>query len=63
MKTNEFLRLLKKNGIDLRLVKHGGEHDIYYIEKTKEMMVLPRHQAEEIKTGLLNKLMKQAGLK
>lgn len=63
MKTNEFLRLLKKHGINPELVKHGGNHDIYYLEETNEIMVLPRHQAEELKPGLLNKLMKQAGLK
>lgn len=63
MKTNEFLRLLSKNGINIQLKHHGGSHDIYYVEKTNEIMVLPRHQSDEIKPGLLNKLMKQAGLK
>lgn len=63
MKTSEFLRLLKKNGIELRLVRHGGEHDVYYYAERNEMMVIPRHPSEEIKAGLLNKLLKQAGLK
>lgn len=63
MKTNEFFRLLRKNGIELKFLKHGGAHDIYYFEQKNEMLVVPRHQSEEIKPGLLNKLLKQVGLK
>lgn len=63
MKTSEFFRLLRKNGIELKFMKHGGEHDIYYFEAKKEIVVVPRHRSDEIKPGLLNKLMKQVGLK
>lgn len=63
MKTNEFLRLLKKNGIELQFIKHGGEHDHYYYKAKKQVLIIPRHQSEEIKPGLLNKLLKQVGLK
>ncbi len=63
MKTNEFFKLLRKNGIELRFMRHGGEHDIYYYEAKKEIVSVPRHPSEEIKPGLLNKLMKQVGLK
>lgn len=63
MKTNEFLRLLKKNGIKVKFLKHGGEHDHYYYKEKKEVLIIPRHQSEEIKPGLLNKLLKQVGLK
>lgn len=63
MKTNEFFKLLRKNGIELKFMRHGGEHDIYYYEKKNEVLSVPRHPSEEIKTGLLNKLMKQVGLK
>ena len=63
MKTNEFLRLLQKNGIRLTLKKHGGNHDVYLYEAKNEIVIIPRHPAEEIKPGLLNKLLKQVGLK
>ena len=63
MKTNEFFKLLRKNGIKLRFMRHGAEHDIYYYEEKNEVLSVPRHLSEEIKPGLLNKLMKQVGLK
>ena len=58
-----FLRLLKKNGIDIVFVKHGGEHDHYYYKAKNQVLIIPRHPSEEIKPGLLNKLLKQVGLK
>ncbi|MGN0208917.1 MAG: type II toxin-antitoxin system HicA family toxin [Paludibacteraceae bacterium] len=63
MRTSEFLRLLKKNGIDIVFVKHGGEHDHYYYKTKNQVLIIPRHPSEEIKPGLLNKLLKQVGLK
>ncbi|MDY2943373.1 MAG: type II toxin-antitoxin system HicA family toxin [Paludibacteraceae bacterium] len=63
MRTSEFLRLLKKNGIDIVFVKHGGEHDHYYYKAKNQVLIIPRHPSEEIKPGLLNKLLKQVGLK
>lgn len=61
MKYSEFLKLASKQG--MVLLRHGGNHDVYQCEATGEKVVIPRHQSEEIKTGLQNKLLKAVGLK
>lgn len=60
MKTSELLKLFKKHGI--RLQSHGGNHDLYYSPLTNATFPVPRHKAE-IKTGTLNKILRDAGLK
>lgn len=61
MKYSEFMKLASKQG--LTLLRHGGNHDVYICEKTGEKVIVPRHQSEEIKPGLQNKLLKAVGLK
>ncbi|WP_027399788.1 type II toxin-antitoxin system HicA family toxin [Anaerovorax odorimutans] len=60
MKTQELLKLLKKNGIKFK--EHGARHDMYYSPITGKSFPVPRHKAE-IPNGTLNSILKDAGLK
>lgn len=60
MKRSELLKLFKKNGI--KFVEHGARHDHYYSPISGKMFPVPRHKTE-IKTGTLNSILKDAGLK
>lgn len=60
LKTSELLKLLNQNGI--KLVRHGKRHDIYYSPITGIKFEVPRHKTE-IKTGTLNSILSDAGLK
>lgn len=44
MKTNELLKLLKKNGCSL--IRHGSNHDIWYSSVTGKQFAVPRHKKE-----------------
>jgi Predicted periplasmic or secreted lipoprotein len=61
MKTRELERLLKKQGC--YLTKHGKKHDEWYSEKTRKKFRMPRHPSQEVATGTVEKIMKDAGLK
>lgn len=60
MKTQELLKLLKKN--NCKLVRNGSRHDIWYSGKTDKQFAVPRHKTE-IPIGTLNNILKDAGLK
>ena len=60
MKTQELLKLLKKN--KCKLVRNGSRHDIWYSPKTDKQFAVPRHKAE-VPTGTLDNILKDAGLK
>lgn len=60
MKTQELLKLLKKN--ECELLRNGSRHDIWYSHKTGKQFTVPRHKAE-IPAGTLNNILKDAGLK
>lgn len=60
MKTQELLKLLKKN--KCYVLRNGNRHDIWYSEITGKQFAIPRHKAE-IPTGTLNNILKDAGLK
>lgn len=57
MKTNQFVRRLKAAGC--RLVRHGGDHDIWYSPVTGQSDRVPRHGSKEVPTGLLKTLEKK----
>lgn len=57
MKTKEFVRRLKAAGC--RLVRHGGEHDIWYSPVTGNTESVPRHGSKEVNKGLLKTLEKR----
>ena len=56
MKTNELLKLLKKNGCSL--IRHGSNHDIWYSPKTGNKFALSRHGKQEVPTGMERKARK-----
>lgn len=60
MKTQELLKLLKKNKCNI--IRNGSSHDIWYSETTQKQFSVPRHKAE-IPIGTLNNILKDAGLK
>lgn len=61
MRVSELIKLIKKSGC--YIIRHGSEHDIWYSPMTQRKFQVPRHPGKEIKTGTLNKIMKDAGLK
>lgn len=63
MNWNELLKKLKKAGyVYLRDAK--GSHEYWHHpEKTGSEIVIAKHPSKEIGTGLVNKILKQAGLK
>ena len=60
MKTQELLKLLKKNGCSV--LRNGSRHDIWYSNITVKQFSVPRHKAE-IPAGTLNNILKDAGIK
>ena len=61
MKTSEFIRSLKKQGIKFH--SHGTRHDWYINPANGKMSQVPRHHGQEIGTGTVNKILKDLGLK
>lgn len=61
MKTSELIKILKREGCYKE--RSGSNHDVWFSPKNGKRFQLPRHGAQEIKTGLLHAILKQAGLK
>ncbi|MDR2090236.1 MAG: type II toxin-antitoxin system HicA family toxin [Clostridiales bacterium] len=61
MKYGELKKLLKKNGC--RMERGGANHEIWYSAKTEKRFPVGRHDSQEVKTGTLNAILKDAGLK
>ena len=59
MKTQELIKLLKKN--KCRIIRNGSRHDIWYSEITGKQFPVLRHKAE-IPVGTLKNIQKDAGL-
>lgn len=59
MKTQELLKLLKKN--KCYVLRNGSKHDIWYSESTGRQFAVPRHKAE-IPLGTLKNILKDAGI-
>lgn len=57
MKTSEFKRLLLKKGC--RLQRHGSRHDMWLNPDNGHTAMVPRHDAQEVSTGLRKKIMMQ----
>ncbi len=58
MKDKDLLKILKKNG--WQLVRIKGSHHVF--QKDEDTIVLPIH-GKDVPTGLLNKILKETGLK
>lgn len=60
MKFSELKKLLKKNGC--YPVRQGANHEQWYSPKTGKTFSLGRHDSQEVKSGTLNSIKKDAGL-
>ena len=60
MKWSELKRLAIKNG--WILARHGGGHDIYYHPNKEGVIVMGRHDSEEVANGTAAKIKKQIGV-
>lgn len=61
MTYSELERLLRKNGC--YKVREGHKHMIWFSPITGKEFQVGRHGREDVKTGTLNKILKEAGLK
>lgn len=61
MKADDLIKLLEKNG--WQFVRQRGSHQIYKHEDYPNIIVVPNHGKKDLGSGLLNKIMKDAGLK
>ena len=59
MKTQELLKLLRKN--KCQVIRNRSKHDICYSEITDKQFTVPRHKAE-IPVGTLKNILKDAGI-
>ncbi|MCC8067483.1 MAG: type II toxin-antitoxin system HicA family toxin [Clostridiales bacterium] len=60
MKTSECNKLLKKAGC--YVIRQGTNHTIWFSPVTGKQFAVPRHKGE-IKTGTVNSILKDAGIK
>jgi predicted RNA binding protein YcfA (HicA-like mRNA interferase family) len=61
MKCSELLRLLRKDGWEI--VRQKGSHVMMEHPEKDGQLIVPDHGSKEVKTGLMNDILKQAGLK
>ena len=55
-----FCKILEKNGWELKVIK--GSHHVYMKEGRNERLSVPVHKTKDLKKGLLNALLKLAGI-
>ncbi|MBQ0049149.1 MAG: type II toxin-antitoxin system HicA family toxin [Bacteroidales bacterium] len=41
--------------------KHGKKHDIYRNPETNDMLLIERHWSQEVRVGLMKKILSQIG--
>jgi predicted RNA binding protein YcfA (HicA-like mRNA interferase family) len=61
MKFSELKKLLQQNGCYKK--SEGARHENWYSPNTNKTIQLGQHNTQDVKTGLLNKILKDAGLK
>lgn len=61
MKAREAIKLLEANG--WKAVRQKGSHRVFKHPNVKEIITLPIHSGVDLKPGLLNSIVKIAGLK
>ncbi len=61
MKFSELRKTLEKAGCYIK--RNGANHDWYYSPISEQSFPVGRHLSQEVPTGTLNKILKQAGLK
>jgi len=57
MKWGELIRIAIDNG--WRLKRHGKRHDIYYHPEKSFFIEVERHESQEVRNGICNKILKQ----
>ena len=60
LKFSELFRALKKDG--WYIVRQRGSHVLMQRHKKKGQLTVPSHASKEVKKGLLNSILKQAGI-
>lgn len=60
MTYSELKKLLKKNGCKLKY--EGSNHEMWYSPKTKKSFTVGRHKTQEVATGTLKSIKKDAGI-
>ena len=60
MKYSELKKLLKKNGC--YLVREGANHEQWFSPKTGKTSSIGRHGSQEVKSGTLKSIKRDAGL-
>lgn len=61
MKYSELHKILKEAGC--YILREGSNHPIWFSPITQKTFPTSRHEGQEVKTGTLNSILKQAGLK
>ena len=61
MKAKVLIKLIEKDGWSF--VRQTGSHKIFKHSTKPGIVVIPEHGKEDIKSGTLNSILKQAGLK
>jgi len=61
MKFSELKKMLRENGCFKQ--SEGAKHEHWFSPITNKTFQVGRHSAEEVKKGLLNRILKDAGLK
>ncbi|MDR1703783.1 MAG: type II toxin-antitoxin system HicA family toxin [Clostridiales bacterium] len=61
MKYSELKRLLTKSGC--YPLSEGARHENWFSPISKKIFQLGRHNTEDVKKGILNRVLKDAGLK
>lgn len=60
MRYSELKKLLRKNGCELK--REGANHEQWYSPKTGNYFMVGRHNSQEVATGTLKSIKKDAGL-
>ena len=61
MKISEFIRSLKKQGVKFH--SHGTNHDWYINPDNGKVTQIGRHSTQDLKKGMMNRILKDLGLK
>lgn len=61
MRTKELVKLLRSAGCYKK--REGANHEIWYSPITGATFQVGRHGSEEVPTGTVNRILKDAGLK
>lgn len=59
MNWNEMKRLVISKGY--KFEKRGKKHDIYRNPETNDMLLIERHWSQEVRVGLMKKILSQIG--